>query len=313
MSYNKVSFHNGNIKVRNITVTESIIGGIQGAVPPNQAYYVDRNAGGTSGNGKTWGGAFLTITEAVAAVNADYTGSLAPGGGRNRWIFIGEGYYPEVPITLSASDVTIVCVAPGGHDSTVFWANGVAGSWTPSNTGAHAFTITGDNNTIYGLGVVNNSSGLFNGFQIADGALANKLIACKLTKDAVDSSKYGIEDLGNAYTEIIDCEFTVSCKIAGVRLYSATNNGIQQLISNCRFVGGPTGVLIDAAAHQASIRYCTFVDDTSDTAETMDTPILNNAGVKISVIECIAETSTADQVTGSGTSLQANLQTFTAE
>ena len=72
-------------------------------------------------------------------------------------------------------------------------------------------------------------------------------------------------------------------------------------------------MLVDAASHQASIRYCTFVDDTSDTAETMDTPILNNGGVKISVIECIAETSTADQVTGSGTSLQANLQTFTAE
>ncbi len=285
--------------------------GIGAINTPGQVYYVDRNSGG--GDGSSWGDAFLTITEAITAVNADYTGSLAPGGGRNRYIFIGEGYYAEEPVTLSASDVTIVCIAPGTHDSTVFWGNGTAGSFTPSDTGAPAITITGDNNTIVGLGIVNRSSGLFQAVLIADGALANKFVGCKITKDAADSCTYGFEDLGNAFTEWHDCEFTVSCKTAGIRLYSATNNGIQQRVNNCRFIGGPTGVLIDAASHQAEISYCRFVDDTSDTAETMDTPILNNGGVKISVLECIAETSTADQVTGSGTSLQANLQTYTAE
>lgn len=286
-------------------------GGLRAPVSAGTAYYVDRNATG-SGDGLSWGNAFTTITLAVAAVNSDYSNATAPSGGRNRTIYIGEGYYSEVPITLSASDCHIIVTAPGGHDSTVFYGSATAGGFDATTT-APAITVTGDNNTIYGLGVVNRSAGLQPAIQIADGALANKFVNCKITKDATDSSLYGIEDLGNAYTEIIACEFTVSCKTAGIRLYSATNHSIQIRIKDCYFYGTPTGVLVDAAAHMATIEKCVFLDDTSDTPDVVDTPILNNSGSSLVVIECVSQKSTADMVTGNGASLQANLFTFTAE
>lgn len=286
-------------------------GGLRAPVGAGTAYYVDRNATG-NGNGLSWGNAYTTITEAINAVNSDYSSATAPSGGRNRTIYIGEGYYGEVPVSLTCNDCTIIVVAPGTHDSTVFYGSATAGGFDATTT-APAITITGSNNTIYGLGVVNRSAGLQPAILIDDGAISNKIINCKITKDAADSSIYGIVDLGNAYTEIIGCEFTVSCKTAGIRLYSATNNSIQIKIQDCVFMGMPTGVLIDAAAHMARILDCMFMDDTSDVADTMDTPILNNSGQDITIGRCVSRLSTANLVTGNGNSLQFDLFTFTEE
>lgn len=282
--------------------------GVGGANTPGSVYYVDRDKqNDLSGDGRSWDDAFVTITEAINAVNADYTNGTAPSEGRNRYIYIAEGYYSEVPVTLTASDVHIICVAPGGHDSTVFYGSATAGGWDAGTTAA-AITITGDNNTIYGLGIVNRSAGLYPAVAIGIGtgsAIANKLINCKITLDALDSCTYGIEDMGNAFTEIIGCEFSASCKTAGVRLYSATTNSRQIRIKDCYFYGCPTGVLIDAAAHDAVIEDCMFLDDTA-ASETCDTPILNNAGTGLIVFGCSSQLSTANLVTGSGTSHEGN-------
>lgn len=284
-------------------------GGVGGSNRPGKFYYTDRNAVG-SGDGSSWGNAFTTITAGINALNADYSASRQIGS-----LFIGEGYYPEEPVTLTASDAWIVAVSPGGHDSTVFWGNGVAGSWTPSATGAPALTIEGDNNTIYGLGVVNRSGGLYPAIKIADGALANHLVRCKITKDAADSCTYGIEDMGNAFTRITECEFSTSCKTAGIRLYSATNHSIQIIIEDCIFYGCPSGITVDAAAHNALIRNCTFLDDNSDTPDVCDTPILNEAGSSLTVRDCYslkaADTGASGDhmITGSAhaSTLRANL------
>lgn len=266
-------------------------------------YYVSRNIT-ASGDGRSWGTAFKTIGEAVSAVNADFTAALQPSKGRNTRIFIGEGYYTESAIDLTANDCTIIVTASGHHDSTVLYV---------TSTTAPAFTISGSNNTIFGLGGVCISTGLQPVFQLADGAISNSLIKCAAVKDVVDSCSYGIEDLGNAYTQIIDFEATVSCKTAGIRLYSATNNGIQQQIINPICYGTPAGILIDAAAHEALIKGGIFLDDTSDTPDVVDTPILNNGGTNIVVQDCYSQKSTADLVTGAGTSLQANNFQYTAE
>ncbi len=305
-------WHSGDLHCKDLAVEGTITKGVPTANTPGTIYHVDRNHAGSGGDGKTWANAFKTITEAITAVNNDYTNTTTPSGGRNRVIYIAEGYYSEVPVTLSASDVTIMVVAPGGHDSTVLYGSATAGGFDGTTT-APALTISGDNNTIYGLGFVNRSAGLQPAVLIADGALANKLVNCKFTKDAADSSLYGIEDLGNAYTEIIGCEFTISCKTAGIRLYSATNNSLQIKIQDCVFYGIPTGVLIDAAAHMTLIKDCLFLDDSSDTPDTVDTPILNNSGQDIIVDRCASRLSTANLVTGNGNSLQFDLFTFTEE
>jgi hypothetical protein len=259
-------------------------------------WYVSRDVA-ASGNGSSWAKAFKTIGEAVSRVNADYTAALYPSKGRNTTIYIGEGYYTEAAVTLTANDCAIIAVASGHHDSVVLY---VTSTTTP------ALKITGSNNTIYGLGVVNVSTGLQPAIQLADGAISNSIINCSATKDVVDSCKYGIEDLGNAYTYIEGFEATTSCSVAGIRMYSATNNGIQQQIKNSLFYGTPSGILVDAASHQLLIQGNTFMDDTSDTADTVDTPILNNGGTSIIVRDNYAQTTTGNLVTGAGSSKEAN-------
>lgn len=309
-SKGRYGMHSGSGRFKNLQVDENFWVQnqlINAANTPGTVYYVDRNhnLGGSSGDGSSWDEAFLTITEAINAVNSDYTGAIKKSKGRNTVIFIAEGYYSEVPVTLTASDVTIIATAPGSHDSTVLYGSATAGGWD-APSGGPALTISGDNNTIYGLGFVTRSSGLHPAVRFADGGIGNHLINCKITKDAADSCTYGIEDLGGAYNRITGCEFTISCKTAGIRLYSATNNSVQIIIEDCVFYGCPTGVLVDAAAHDAMIRNCTFLDDDSDTADTCDTPILNNSGSSLIVRDCYSLKSTANLVTGLGTSYEAN-------
>jgi hypothetical protein len=294
-----------NMRVKDFLLVNGSIVGPGASNTPGDVYYVDRNrAGSVSGEGKTWGDAFLTITEAVNAVNSDYSNATEPSGGRNRIIYIAEGYYAESTVTLTASDTKIICIAPGGHDSTVLYGVPVTGTFTGTSTD-HALIIEGDNNTIYGLGVVNKSNGLKNCIEVADGALANVFIKCGATLDAADSCLYGINDMGNAFTEIIDCTFTVSCKEAGIRLYSATNNSTQIRINNCTFYGtGTSGILVSAAAHTAWIEDCMFLDDTGDTADNIDVPIRNNSGVSLIVTGCSSKETTGDLVQGAGTSLE---------
>ncbi len=156
------------------------------------------------------------------------------------------------------------------------------------------------------MGFVNISTGLQPCIQLASGAISNKIINCTFTKDVDNSSSYGVEDLGNAYTVIDGCEFTISQSLAGIRLYSAANNGIQQQVTNNLFYGTPSGVIVDAASHNVIISGNVFSDDTSDVPGTIATPILNNGGVQINVFYNYSWVTTGNLVTGAGSSKEAN-------
>lgn len=272
------------------------------------AYYVDRNIS-ASGNGKSWGEAFKTINEAITKVNADYSNTIAPSNGRNRTIFIGEGWYAELPQTLTANDVTIICNAPGNHDSTVLYGVPVAGTFS-GTAGGPALTIEGDNNTLYGLGLYT-SDPLFASLQIGNNAAGGgavtttgtKVLNCSFVRDVDNGSLYGILDMGADGTLIDGCFFSTSCKDAGVYIYTnGVINPVNSIVSNCRFVGCPIGVSI--ASGSGSVEGCFFMSDYSDRPGTMATPVVIDAKGS-SYNNVCGVTNKAGITTGGGTIVEA--------
>jgi len=247
---------------------------------PNTAapvYYVSRNVQ-ASVDGLSWDTAFKTIGEAIAKVNANYAlgTSLYPSKGRNAIIYIGEGWYSEVPLTLTASDVKIICTASGHHDSTVLYGSATAGGYD-IGAGGPALKITGSNNTIYGLGVFTYDvlyAAIQNGAAAGGATYGNKFVNCSFVRDVADGQKYGILDYGADGVLIDGCFFSTSCKDAGV--WSASDgvvNPVNLVVRNSRFIGTPIGVQINAG-HNADIESNSFFDDTSDRADVVDYPIV---------------------------------------
>ncbi len=275
-------------------------GGIGGANLPGNKYYVDRNAG-SSGDGKTWGNAFLTIAEGIAALNTDYTAGRQVGA-----LFIGEGWYSEVPVTLTASDCWIIGVAPGHHDSTVLYGSATAGGWNIGSDGP-ALTITGDNNTIMNLGLFtydNEEPALRIGSSVGEGGAATTVtgtavINCSFVRDVADGELYGIESFGADGTLIKGCFFSTSCKTAGI--WIGTNgviNPVHTEIIGCRFVGTETGIINAASSHGTIVKDCYFIDDTTDRPDTITLPINNAGGLNLIAMWNFWEFSEANAITG---------------
>jgi len=268
---------------------------------PAEVYYVSRNVQAT-GDGLSWDTAFKTIGEGIAKLNANYAlgTSLYPSKGKLNILFVGEGWYAETPLTLTASDCYIIGVAPGHHDSTVLYGVPVAGTFS-GVAGAPALTVTGSNNTIYNLGFYT-SDPLFAGLQngaLAGGNFGNKFVNLNFVRDVADGEKYGILDYGQDGTLIDGCFFSTSCKDAGV--WSASDgvvNPVNLVVKNSRFVGTPIGVQINAG-HNALIDSNSFFDDTSDRADVVDTPIVIEGTAMC--MRNYAMTNKAGVVTGDGT------------
>jgi hypothetical protein len=266
---------------------------------PGNTYYVSRNVT-SSGDGLSWDNAFKTIGEAIAVVNANYTAAAIPSKGRNQVIYIGEGWYSEVPLTLTASDTYIIGVAPGNHDSTVLYGSATAGGYD-SGSGAAALKITGSNNTLANFGVFNYDSSYA---AIQNGALAganygNRFVGLSFVRDVADGEKYGILDYGADGTRIDGCFFSTSCKDAGI--WSASDgvvNPVNLEVFNNRFVGTPIGVQINAG-HNADIESNSFFDDTSDRPDVVDYPIVVS-GTAFCFMNR-AMTTKANLITGGGT------------
>jgi hypothetical protein len=286
--------------------------GFSGANSPGKVYYVSRNRQeDTSGDGSSWEQAFLTLAEAIAAVNADYSNGTTPDEGRNRHIYIAEGWYAEVPVILTASDVHIIGVAPGHHDSTVIYGVPVAGTFS-GVAGGPTLTITGSNNTIMNVGwycsdplygAIRNGANASDGDAAnpgASGPTGNAFINCGFVRDVADGELCGIDDLGADGTLIDSCFFSTSCKDMGVR--SRTNgviNPVNLVVRNCRFVGTPTGIAIQAG-HNALLDSNSFFDDTSDRPDVVDTPIVITA-TSAMCINNYGMTTKANLITGAGT------------
>lgn len=246
---------------------------------PRKTYYVDRNMT-ASGDGSSFAKAYKTIGEAVTQVNTDYTDadSDLPGNGRNRRIIIGEGWYGEVGMTLTASDVEIVGAGTGSNinDGTVLYGSATAGGF---DAGAivPVLRITGSSNTIRGLGLMNSASGLYPcvtvGTSGVTGPSNNYFIGCFWPRDVADAYTYAIEDYGNEGVRVENCYFSQSAKTAGILIASnGVVNPVNDWILNNTFVGTPVGVH-QTAGHNTFIKGNSFFDASDDRPDTVDNPI----------------------------------------
>ncbi len=296
------------IKDRNIDPDAQIQASkISGLTSKPKKYYVDRNIG-ASGDGTTLAKAYLTLTEAVTQVNADYTNSAnIAGGGRNRLILISEGWYAELPITLTASDVHILATASGYHDSTVLYGVPVAGTFS-GTAGGPALTLRGSNCTIENLGVYTSDplyAGIQNGTTGAGGTTyGNAFINVSFVRDVADGQLGGILDYGADGFLADGCFFSTSCKEFGIR--HKTNgviNPVNPVVRNCRFVGTPIGV-DNLNAHNLQLGPGNwFMDDTSDRADTCDYPLDGAVGSSTHCGGNFTTTTTSELTAGYGGTL----------
>jgi len=280
-----------------------ILGGGFAMTPVAKTYYVDRNVG-VSGDGEAFDRAFLTIGEAVAAANADYTaGANNPRSrGRMRRIIVAEGWYSEVPLTLTAGDCHIIGVGPGGGDASVLYGSATAGGYD-SSAGGPALKVTGSNVTIEHLGMFtyDNSYASLQLGALSGAVYSCKVLNCNFTRDQADGAVGGILCYDLDDTSIIGNFFSTSCKDYG--LWSKTdgvNNPVNTVIWGNRFVGTPIG--IEVGGHNALCMWNMFYDDTSDRADTCDYPIVVD-GSAICWRNFSQGTTAAELVTGSGTIL----------
>lgn len=244
-------------------------------------YYVDRNVNGglVSGNGLTLATAFLTLGEAIAAVNADYAAAAASlSRGRMRKIVVAEGWYSELGMVLTASDVLIESIAPGSGiaDGTVIYGSATAGGW---DAGAiiPVLRITGSSNTIRNIGFMNSASGLFPcvtvGEQGSSGPTNNLFEGCYFPRDVFEAYTFAIDDLSNEGTLIKDCYFSQSAKTAGVSINTnGVTNPVNNIVVGSRFVGTPVGIY-QGAGHNTIIGGNWFIDASDDRASTIDNPL----------------------------------------
>ena len=292
--------------VNNFNLTESTAG---------KKYFVSRNVT-ASGDGLTWDTAFKTITEAVTAVNAAYAAAAQPNKGRNNVIYVGEGWYAETPITLTASDTYIIGTAPGTHDSIVLYGVPVAGTFS-GVAGGPALTVHGSNNTIMNMGFYTSdvlypsvqnggAAGDYGGYKDCYG---NKYINCTFVRDVADGSIGGILTSASEGPEIVGCRFSTSCKDYGIKIKSnGVTNPVGVWIKDCKFIGTETGI-IKTAGSDCIVDGCLFIDDTTDRADAITTPVTNE-GNQLILINNFWEFSDANAITGGGDHLNINNNTL---
>ncbi len=284
-----------------------------GVVAAGRKYYVSRNKSG-SGDGSSWDKAFLTLTEAVAVVNAGYTaGAYDSNKGRNTVIYVDEGWYAESPIMLTANDCTIVSVAPGHHYNTILYC---------SAGGGPALIVAGWNCSVLNMGFyvadtayaavqngLHNSHASYSSYTISPG---NAYKNCSFVRDGADASAGGILSYGADYTLIDRCSFSTSQKDYGVSIQSNGEiNPVNHTIIDCDFVGTPIGVII-GAGHNTKIQHNMFRDDSSDRPDTITTPVTNAGSATSTVcIENYWAFSDANAVTGNQAMMINNFQLAT--
>jgi len=245
---------------------------------PGGIYYVSRNRGSGAQDGLSWETAFLTYSEAITEVNLQYSRAAYPSRGRNTLILFDEGWYSEVGITLTASDVTLMSNAPGSNinDGTVLYGSATAGGW---DAGAVVPTlrITGSSVLLKNIGLMNSASGLYPCVTIGTlgvtGPSNNAFEGCFFPRDVADAYTYAIEDYGNEGLRIEECFFSQSAKTGGILIASnGVNNPVNDWIFKNRFCGTPIGVH-QTAGHNTLITKNWFYDASDDRPDTIDNPI----------------------------------------
>jgi len=166
-------------------------------------------------------------------------------------------------------------------------------------------TITGSNNTIENMGFFTYDQlycAVQNGAP-ATGVYGNKFVGLNFVRDVADGQLGGILDYGADGTLIDGCFFSTSCLTYGIRSYTnGVINPVNLQVHRCRFVGPPTGIQQDSG-HNALYTWNMFHDDTSDRADTVDTPIVIEATSGICFRNFSQGTNKAGIITGGGTIL----------
>ena len=245
---------------------------------PGGVYYVSRNRGSGAEDGSSWDTAFLTYSEAITEVNLQYTRAAYPTRGRNTLILFDEGWYSEVGITLTASDVTLMSSAPGSNiaDGTVLYGSATAGGW---DAGAVVPTlrITGSSVSCINMGFMNSASGLYPCVSIGTSGVTgpsnNFFSGCFFPRDVADAYTYAIVDYGNEGLRVEDSYFSQSAKTGGILIASnGVVNPVNDWILRNTFVGTPVGVH-QTAGHNTRIGHNWFYDASDDRPDTIDNPI----------------------------------------
>jgi len=270
----------------NINPSKIMGGGLgsisSGLIAPAETYYVDRNTG-SSGDGKSLANAFLTIGEAIAQVNADYDAGANDGKskGRMRRIVVGEGWYSEVPLRLTAHDVHIVGNAPGSHDPVVLYGSATAGGWD-TGAGGPALTLEGSNCTIENMGFFTYDTsyycvqdGRHNSDSLGRKAVrGNVFMNCNFVRDQFQASAGGILSYSMEALVVQGCYFGTSCLTNGIALNTdGVINPVNPTIIGNRFIGTDCGIYSDTTISGWLIMWNAFIDDNTDRANAIVNPL----------------------------------------
>lgn len=247
----------GNLK---FTGHNTFYQGISGAsvqvVKDSEIWYVDQNKTGpaSSGDGKTWDTAFLTVTEAIAAAG-DYD-----------IIFIGQGVYSEAA-TLAITQTGLKIFGAG--TSGFIWGPTSLKSDTAAD---HLISINCNGVEIAGLDFICNTTSK-NAIQMGDttttykthihdchfggGGTTNIGINCDTTQDTVDMHVERCEFynyttagifLSGTRCKVTDCLLFVPAGAVGIDLSTDTaGNRPDKLIANNMIIGSnstDTGIKI---------------------------------------------------------------------
>ncbi len=245
---------------------------------PAKSYYVDRNIT-ASGDGKSWRSAYKTFNEAVTQVNTDYTNAAAvSGAGRNRRIVVGEGWYGEIGMTLTASDVLVEGMGSGSNinDGTVLYGSATVGGFDAGAV-VPALRITGSSVLFKNFGFMNSASGLYPCVTIGTSGVTGPsnvgFDGCFWPRDVANAYTYALEDYGNEGLRVETCFFSQSAKTGGILIASnGVVNPVNDWIFVNRFCGTPIGVH-QTAGHNTLIGGNWFYDASDDRPDTIDNPI----------------------------------------
>jgi hypothetical protein len=256
--------------------------------------YVDSNVS-SSGDGKTWDKAFLTITEGITELNKlDGLGAT---------LLIAPGYYIEVAAdvpVLSASDCLIQGV--GLPEDTVWYGSGTAGVAGASTD--HLLTILGGNNQVDGLAMFThkNDKACIRFIDTGGGYAGsyNVISNCYFPPLVQDLVGYSILYSGGTANQIINNKF-YGCAVAAISMVGNVGKPIRNVISNNHFVGTTIGISV------TDDNYNTLISDNwfsagSETSEDMTNAINLSAGFTagtITVMKNYFEQSAANDIADS--------------
>ena len=137
----------------------------------------------------------------------------------------------------------------------------------------------------------------------------NKFVNCSFIRGVADGELGGLDIASNEGPIVEGCRFSTSCKDFGIRIRSNGNtNPVGVQIKDCKFVGTETGV-IKVAGSDCIIEHCLFIDDTTDRADAITTPVTNE-GNQLILIDNYWEFSDANAITGNGDHLNINNNTL---